>query len=151
MMDLTVLNGLTKVKVKEEVDRFYKKLAMISFHQKGNPPYGLTHYFSPGVYVREIRVSREILVITKMIKEDHVVILSSGRVLILNEDGSTIERTAPCTWTSKAGARRVVLVKEDCTWTTIHSNPTDEINVDILEERLSVDEMAKELVCHSMV
>lgn len=93
----------------------------------------VTHHFAPGVYAREMFLPANHTIIGKIHKHAHLNIISKGRVVVSTEEGSK-ELVAPCTFTSYAGTKRAVYVKEDAIWTTIH--PTDETDLRKIEDEI---------------
>lgn len=88
------------------------------------------HYFSPGVYAREITIPAGTVLTGKIHKYAQLNILSKGDISVLTEDG--IKRVqAPFTIVSPAGTKRVAYVHEEVVWTTIHG--TDETDLEKLE------------------
>ena len=79
----------------------------------------LIHRFANNVYAREILLPAGTLVIGKIHKHAHLNIITVGRVAVLTEFGVD-EFTAPHTFISKAGTKRVVYAYENTVWTTIH-------------------------------
>lgn len=96
------------------------------------------HVFAPGTYSREITMPESLLIVGRIHKHAHVNIISKGRCRVLTEFGSE-ELVAPCIFVSPEGTKRVVYVIEDTVWTTVHSNPTDETDVDTLVRALSAE------------
>jgi hypothetical protein len=83
------------------------------------------HVFAPGCYAREMVIHKDILIIGKIHKHQHINIISKGSVLVATEFGS-LQLDAPCTFVSEAGTKRAVYALEDTIWTTIHvTNETD--------------------------
>lgn len=97
-----------------------------------SPP--LKHWFAPRIYMREIHLKADSLVVGKIHRHDHMSIISKGRVTVYTEYGVE-EIAAPATFRSPAGVKRVVYTHEDCIWTTIHPNDDDQMDVAVLEER----------------
>lgn len=91
----------------------------------------LKHVFAPGNYAREITMPAGLVVIGKLHRHSHLNVISKGRVQVLTENG-VVHMQAPCTFTSPAGTKRVVLVLEETVWTTVH--PTDETDLDKIED-----------------
>lgn len=113
----------------------------------------LTHTFSDGIYAREIFMPKKMFVIGHIHNTTHLNILSKGKCIV-NMEGKTYELTAPVTFESHSGCRKVLYIIEDCFWTTIHS--TKETNIDILEKTLvdrnnldtiELENQVKELRC----
>src|ERR1700680_2348720 len=85
----------------------------------------LRHYFSPGIYAREIQIPKGALITGKIHKYSALNILSKGELSVLLEDG--IKRIkAPFTVVSTPGTKRIACAHEDSVWTTIlHTDETD--------------------------
>jgi hypothetical protein len=95
----------------------------------------VTHYFSTGVYAREIFIPKGSLIVGKIHKYDQINIISKGDISVVSEQGP-IRIKAPYTIVSPAGTKRIAYVNEDTVWTTIHPNPKDEKDLDKLEDTL---------------
>ena len=93
----------------------------------------LEHRFAPGIYARTIFLPAGSLVVGKIHNHAHVNVLSMGRVSVYTEQGPE-EFSAPRTWISEPGTKRVVYTHEDAVWNTIHHNPTNETDTDKIEE-----------------
>lgn len=88
------------------------------------------HYFSPGVYAREITIPAGTVLTGKIHKYAQLNIVSKGDLSVLTEDG--IQRIqAPFTIVSPPGTKRIAYAHEDTVWTTIHG--TDETDLEKLE------------------
>ena len=114
----------------------------------------LTHTFSDGVYAREIFMPKGMIVVGHTHKTKHLNIVSTGKAKVWY-NGSVKEITAPYTFESEAGMRKVLYIEEDMFWTTIHI--TDETDILKLENDLidkSIDKkeidniITKELLWH---
>ena len=100
-------------------------------------PYQIRHYFAPGVYIREMIAPAGTVVIGKIHKTEHLNILERGSVALVNEDGTTVFLHAPLTFVSKAGVQKVIYMKEDVAWKTVHA--TEETDIEVLEKLLTED------------
>lgn len=96
----------------------------------------VTHHFAPGVYAREIFLPKNHAVVGKIHLHAHLNILSRGHVIVATEDG-TKELIGPCVFTSFAGTKRAVYIKEDTTWVTIH-----------VTTKTDLDEIEKEIIAN---
>ena len=96
------------------------------------------HVFAEGTYSREITMPEGMLIVGRIHKHAHVNIISKGRCRVLTEFGSE-ELAAPCIFVSHEGTKRVVYIIEDTVWTTVHSNPTNETDVNKLVRELSAE------------
>lgn len=99
------------------------------------------NFFAPGTYCREITMAEGAFIIGRIHRHAHTNILSRGRCAVLTEFGFEILE-APCCFNSEPGTQRVVLVLDDCVWTTVHANPTNETDVDKLLAMLSTDKFS---------
>lgn len=94
------------------------------------------HYFSPGVYAREITIPKGATVTGKIHKFAQLNILSKGEMMVLTEEGIRHVR-APFTVVSPPGTKRIAHALEECVWTTIHA--TDETDPAKIESYVVVD------------
>ncbi len=106
-----------------------------------SPP--LRHWLAPGIYAREIHLPANSVVVGKIHKHRHLNILSAGRVTVMTEFGME-ELTAPASFISERGTKRVVYTHEAAIWTTIHPNPDETTDTAELE-RMFVTESYAEL------
>lgn len=91
----------------------------------------IRHYFSQGVYAREITIPAGTLLTGEIHKYTQLNILSKGDISVLTEDG--VKRVqAPFTVVSPPGTKRIAFAHEECVWTTIHG--TDEVDLDKIEQ-----------------
>ena len=90
------------------------------------------HHFSFGVYGREMSVPAGTVVVGKIHKYESLNIMSKGRMLMLMDDGTSLEVSAPYTVVAPPGTRRVAYALEDSIWTTIHG--THERDLAVIEE-----------------
>lgn len=88
------------------------------------------HIFGPGLYIRQVSMQAGIIALGHMQKHPHMNNFVKGRVLMLNEDGTTKELVAPMTFLAPPG-RKIGLILEDVTWQNIY--PTEERDVEKLE------------------
>ena len=93
----------------------------------------VTHTFAPGVYLREIFMPADTIVVGHEHKTEHVNIVLSGRALV-TIDGKTEEIVGGDTFVSKAGVQKALLIVEDMLWVTVH--PTEETDLKKLENLL---------------
>ena len=105
-----------------------------------SPP--LKHWYSDGVYCREIHLAAGSLVVGLIHRHEHMNIVSKGRCTVYTEFGLE-EITAPASFISKADTKRVVYTHEDCIWTTIHKNADNETDVEALKNRYTSSDYAE--------
>ena len=78
----------------------------------------VVHYFSPGVYARELHIPAGTMLTGKIHKYEQLNILVKGDMSVLTENGMKRVQ-APFTVVSPAGTKRIAYAHEDCVWTTI--------------------------------
>lgn len=96
----------------------------------------VTHRFAPGCYLREIFMPKGTRIIGKIHATEHFNILLSGKVTVITAEGDEYIE-APCTFISKAGVQKVVIIHEDCIWQTVHV--TDSLDLDDIEKEVIVE------------
>lgn len=97
------------------------------------------HYFSHGVYARELFIPKDTLLTGKIHRYQQINILSKGDISVLTEDG-VLRVQAPFTVVSPPGTKRLAYAHEDCVWTTIL--PTNETDPDKIEQLFTSDSEA---------
>lgn len=96
----------------------------------------VVHHYAPGVYVREMHVPPYTVLTGAVHKTEHLAMLIKGRIEVLTEDGLQMLE-APCTLLSRPGIKRVGRTfEEGAIWSTIHANPDDCRDMDVIVERL---------------
>lgn len=97
---------------------------------------GIKHYFSDGVYAREMTAPAGAVVTGKIHKHRQINILSAGTMsVVLGEEVQTV--SAPFTVVAPAGAKRAFYCHTECVWTTILG--TDETDPDVIEEKFTTN------------
>lgn len=78
------------------------------------------HFFTPGIYMRQIVMYSQTVVMSMIHKFEHPFVVTQGKakVKVNDEPWETIE--APFYGVTKPGSRRVLKIEELCIWTTIH-------------------------------
>lgn len=88
------------------------------------------HYFSQGVYAREITIPAGTLLTGKIHKFCQLNILSSGDMTVVTDEGP-IRVQAPFTIVSPPGTKRIAYAHTECVWTTIHGTDlTDLVEIE---------------------
>ena len=104
---------------------------------KGNSDsFPLTHSFSDGVYIREMSMLKDGIVIGKIHNKSQTWFLMKGKIKVATENGTVIY-SAPTYVNSSAGAKRAVQALEDSVFVNVHPNPDNTTNIKTLEERLT--------------
>lgn len=125
MKELT-LPKLNQMLCEDNIDSIIENV--LQFPQAPCP---VRHIFGAGIYIREVSIGAGVFSIGHFQKTAHMNHMLKGRVIMMNENGTTTEVVAPCTFVSQPG-RKVGLILEDMVWHNIY--PTDEMDVDKLEE-----------------
>jgi hypothetical protein len=97
----------------------------------------VTHRFTPNMYIREVFVPAGTILTSEIHKEEHPHVLSLGKITMWDGEGGEITISAPYCGITKANARRVVLVHENCIFTTFHV--TKATNVEDAEKDIFVE------------
>lgn len=95
----------------------------------------VNHAFAPGVYLRQITMPKGSFIIGHEHKTEHFNVVLSGHASVYM-DGMIQEIKAPAIIKSNKGTRKLLFIHDTMIWATIH--PTDETNLDNLEEALIV-------------
>ena len=91
----------------------------------------VVHRFGPGVYIREVHMPAGAFIIGHRHKTTHLNVMLTGRLGLLNDDGTETELVAPQTFVAQPG-RKAAYIYEDVIWQNIHA--TDETDVAKLED-----------------
>ena len=90
------------------------------------------HRFAPGMYMRELTVPAGMLIVGKTHRHDHFLMVMSGRAEVMSEFGRQVVEAGHISM-SKAGVKRIVLAIEDTRFITIHHNPSDSEDLEVIE------------------
>lgn len=78
------------------------------------------HLFATGLYVREVTLPAGSTAIGHRHLQEHVCVISKGRVIVITEDGRE-EIAAPFTMIVPPGRKNCVHALEETVWTTVHA------------------------------
>jgi len=95
------------------------------------------HYFSDGVYAREITIPKGVLVTGKIHKYQQLNILSKGELSVWVDENKIERVKAPFTTVSPPGTKRIAYAHEESVWTTILA--TDETDIEKIEAYFIAD------------
>ena len=98
----------------------------------------LTHTFANGIYVREIFIPRDIIVVGKIHRYKHPNFLMQGEVLVFTEYEGVQHLKAPVFMISQEGTKRVLITLEDTVWITVHT--THSTNIAEIEKDIFVED-----------
>jgi hypothetical protein len=102
---------------------------------------GTRHHFGEGTYVREVRRAADSLIVGKIHRHSCVNILMVGQLVIESEHESGVYE-APAVWVSPAGNKRAIYYVTDSHWMTIHGNPSNTRDLEVLESELIAESYA---------
>ena len=88
------------------------------------------HHFGPNIYIKEVTMPAGALIIGKHHRMEHLCNMVSGRMFILQDDGSKKELVAPMTFMAKPG-RKIAYIVETVVFQNIYS--TSETDIEKLE------------------
>lgn len=95
----------------------------------------IKHTFADGVYVRQMDLKKDSVVVGAIHKHLHVWFLLTGHISVATEN--TVEDyLAPCYVVSTPGVKRVILANEDSIFVNIHKNPSNTEDIDELEKEI---------------
>jgi quercetin dioxygenase-like cupin family protein len=95
----------------------------------------IKHSFADGVYIRQMDMMKDSIVVGAIHKHLHVWFLLTGHVTVTTED-TTEDYVAPCYMVSTPGVKRVILANEDSIFVNIHKNPSNTKDIDKLEKEI---------------
>ena len=99
------------------------------------PDIPIKHSFADQLYVRQMDLKKNHVIIGAVHNHLHVWFLLTGKVMI-NNNGEKIEHIAPCYTVSKPGSQRVILALEDSIFVNVHKNPTNTKDISKLEKEI---------------
>lgn len=126
---VTALDGMSG----DLIQKLFTVEAGLSRLPQADIPVG--HFFSNGVYAREIKIPKDALIIGKMHRFSQINIVSKGDISVLTESG-WIRMQAPCTFVSPAGIKRAGYAHSETVWTTFCG--TDEKDLDKIDAVLTI-------------
>jgi len=88
------------------------------------------HYFGPSLYIKEVTMPAGSVIIGKPHKVSHMCVMLQGKMVLVAEDGSKKEVSAPLTFVGSPG-RKVAYILETTVFQNIYA--TDETDIEKLE------------------
>jgi len=95
----------------------------------------IKHTFADGVYIRQMDMMKDSIVVGAIHKHLHVWFLLTGHITVTTED-TTEDYIAPCYVVSTPGVKRVILANKDSIFVNVHKNPSNTQDVDELEKEI---------------
>jgi len=116
-----------KLAIRNAINRLEAEMAKLP--QVEQP---VKHHFANGLYGREIFNPADSIIVTKEHKAENISFLLSGTMSVITEDGMKI-LTGPMVFVTKPGTKRVIYSQTDCLFATVHPNPSNSDNLNVLE------------------
>lgn len=98
---------------------------------------GLKHSFPDGMYVRQVTMPAGSIVTSRIHKFENPFFILSGRVIVLSEHEGAVTYKTGDSGITKPGTRRFLLNLEDTTWSTVHTNPGNSRDTDMITDTLT--------------
>jgi hypothetical protein len=119
----------------------------LTMEQTGCP---LKHRFEKGLYIRDIEIPAETVLIGRVHRHGHVCQLLKGDIVLIHRGGTREGFRAPSQIITEPGYQMVVYAVTDVVAQTVHPNPTEErdiakLEADIFESAESVKELGASL------
>tara|TARA_R100000005_G_C5003499_1_gene211915 strand:+ start:6449 stop:6907 length:459 start_codon:yes stop_codon:yes gene_type:complete len=95
----------------------------------------LKHSFADGIYVRQMNMKKDSVVVGAIHNHLHVWFLLTGHITVATEDNIE-DYVAPCYVTSTPGVKRVIYANEESIFVNVHKNPTNTQDLDELESEI---------------
>jgi len=95
----------------------------------------LEHTFADGIYIRQMSMNKDSLVVGAIHNHLHVWFLMSGHITVVTENES-VEYTAPHYVLATPGTKRVIYANEDSVFVNVHKNPTNCMDIEELEKEI---------------
>ena len=95
----------------------------------------ITHNFADQIYLRQMNMSKDQLVVGAFHNHKHIWFLMTGRVSIKSNE-EIVEHVAPCYTVSEPGTQRFIYAHEDSIFINIHKNPDNTTNIKELEKTI---------------
>ena len=95
------------------------------------------HHFAPNVYMRQMDAAAGTLMVTKMHRTEHFLIVLSGTATVYSSDG-LLQVAGPQIIRTMPGTKRVIYFHDDSSWMTVH--PTNLTDLEEIEQALIVPE-----------
>tara|TARA_B110000902_G_scaffold199106_1_gene226019 strand:+ start:1135 stop:1605 length:471 start_codon:yes stop_codon:yes gene_type:complete len=95
----------------------------------------IKHTFADEVYIRQMDMKKDSVVVGAIHNHLHVWFLLTGHVTVVTED-ATEDYVSPCYVVSTPGVKRVIRANEDSIFVNVHKNPTNTRDVSKLEKEI---------------
>ena len=95
----------------------------------------LKHSFADGIYIRQMGMDKNSVVIGAIHNHLHAWFLLTGKITVITEN-SEEDFIAPCYVVSTPGVKRVIYAVEESIFVNVHKNPTNTQDLDELEAEI---------------
>jgi hypothetical protein len=95
----------------------------------------LKHTFADGIYIRQMEMRKDSVVVGAIHNHLHVWFLLTGYITVATES-STEDYISPCYVVSTPGVKRVIYANEKSIFVNVHKNPSNTQNLDKLEAEI---------------
>ena len=95
----------------------------------------LKHTFADGIYIRQMEMEKDSVVVGAIHNHLHVWFLLTGHITVATES-STEDYISPCYVVSTPGIKRVIYANEKSIFVNVHKNPSNTQNLDELEAEI---------------
>ncbi len=116
--------GLPQPDYNEKIDQLETVMEQVSGSVLNIEP---VHRFLPGVYMREVTIPAGTLLTSRLHKTRHACIVSKGSITVWSNHEGVQRISAPATFISEPGVRRVGYAHEDTVWSNVHSIDGEDI------------------------
>lgn len=145
---LNALGGVSRAlgKSKQEVREAIHQLGL-EMETLPQCEQGLRHIYADGLYGREWTCEAGCIIVTEIHKVQHISSLIKGKIVVTSDSGCQVLE-APQFFVTEPGTQRVLLTLTDTVFTTVHLNPDNEKDPEVLKARLTVrtyDQLASEV------
>jgi hypothetical protein len=127
-------NALTPTMIRNSIHSLEE--AMLKVPAKDQVALETMHTFADGVYTRTVFMKAGSLITGKIHKLDHIVVIGQGSASVISEEFGAKVIHAPMVFHSRPYVKRALFIHEDMVWTTVHKNPDNIRDLDILEKML---------------
>ena len=95
----------------------------------------LKHSFADGIYIRQMGMKKDSVVVGAIHNHLHAWFLLTGRILVITEETEE-EFISPCYVVSTPGVKRVICAVEESIFVNIHKNPSNTQDLNKLEAEI---------------
>ena len=93
----------------------------------------IKHSFADGVYIRQMDMVKNSIVVGAIHKHLHVWFLLTGHISVATEE-NTEDYIAPCYVVATPGTKRVIYAHKESIFVNVHKNPTNTQDIQQLEK-----------------